>query len=61
MCEILIKAVHATNPDPDVFAYAAAQVKNVLEMTHAGMAWRVVSDMNPVEMRQFADLLRNAS
>ena len=24
----------ATNPDPDVFAYAAAQVKNVLEMTH---------------------------
>ena len=25
----------ATNPDPDVFAYAAAQVKNVLEATHA--------------------------
>jgi xylose isomerase len=24
----------ATNPDPDVFAYAAAQVKNVLEATH---------------------------
>ena len=24
----------ATNPDPDVFAYAAAQVKNVLEVTH---------------------------
>jgi len=24
----------ATNPDPQVFAYAAAQVKNVLEMTH---------------------------
>jgi len=24
----------ATNPDPDVFAYAAGQVKNVLEMTH---------------------------
>jgi xylose isomerase len=24
----------ATNPDPEVFAYAAAQVKNVLEMTH---------------------------
>lgn len=24
----------ATNPDPDVFAYAAAQVKAVLEMTH---------------------------
>src|SRR5690606_16247396 len=24
----------ATNPDPDMFAYAAAQVKNVLEMTH---------------------------
>jgi xylose isomerase len=24
----------ATNPDPDVFAYAAAQVKNVLELTH---------------------------
>jgi xylose isomerase len=24
----------ATNPDPDVFAYAAAQVKNVLEITH---------------------------
>ena len=24
----------ATNPDPDVFAYAAAQVKQVLEMTH---------------------------
>jgi xylose isomerase len=25
----------ATNPDPEVFAYAAAQVKNVLELTHA--------------------------
>jgi xylose isomerase len=24
----------ATNPDPEVFAYAAAQVKNVLEVTH---------------------------
>jgi len=24
----------ATNPDPDVFAYAGAQVKNVLELTH---------------------------
>src|SRR5579871_4745825 len=24
----------ATNPDPDVFAYAAAQVKNVLDATH---------------------------
>jgi len=24
----------ATNPDPDIFAYAAAQVKNVLEVTH---------------------------
>ncbi|MBS9478520.1 xylose isomerase [Ancylobacter radicis] len=24
----------ATNPDPDVFAYGAAQVKNVLEITH---------------------------
>jgi xylose isomerase len=24
----------ATNPDPDVFAYAAAPVKNVLELTH---------------------------
>lgn len=24
----------ATNPDPEVFAYAAAQVKNVLDMTH---------------------------
>jgi xylose isomerase len=24
----------ATNPDPDVFAYAAAQVKNVLDITH---------------------------
>jgi xylose isomerase len=24
----------ATNPDPDVFAYAAAQVKNVFELTH---------------------------
>ncbi|MDQ2928719.1 MAG: xylose isomerase [Pseudomonadota bacterium] len=24
----------ATNPDPEVFAYAAAQVKNVLEITH---------------------------
>jgi xylose isomerase len=24
----------ATNPDPDVFAYAAAQVKNVIEITH---------------------------
>jgi len=24
----------ATNPDPDVFAYAAAQVRNVLEVTH---------------------------
>ncbi len=24
----------ATNPDPDVFAYAAAQVKNALEITH---------------------------
>ena len=24
----------ATNPDPDVFAYAAGQVKNVLEVTH---------------------------
>src|SRR5690606_30973734 len=24
----------ATNPDPDVFTYAAAQVKNVLEVTH---------------------------
>jgi xylose isomerase len=24
----------ATNPDPDLFAYAAAQVKNVLELTH---------------------------
>jgi xylose isomerase len=24
----------ATNPDPDVFAYAAAQVKNVLELVH---------------------------
>ena len=24
----------ATNPDPDVFAYAAAQVKHVLELTH---------------------------
>jgi xylose isomerase len=24
----------ATNPDPNVFAYAAAQVKNVLELTH---------------------------
>ncbi|MCY3813157.1 MAG: xylose isomerase [Gammaproteobacteria bacterium] len=25
----------ATNPNPDVFAHAAAQVKNVLELTHA--------------------------
>jgi len=25
----------ATNPDPDVFAYAAAQVKNAFEATHA--------------------------
>ena len=25
----------ATNPDPDVFAYAAAQVKNCLDVTHA--------------------------
>jgi xylose isomerase len=25
----------ATNPDPDVFAYAAGQVKNVLEVTHS--------------------------
>lgn len=24
----------ATNPDPDIFAYAAAQVKNVLDLTH---------------------------
>jgi xylose isomerase len=24
----------ATNPDPEIFAYAAAQVKNVLELTH---------------------------
>ncbi len=24
----------ATNPDPDVFAYSAAQVKNVLDLTH---------------------------
>ncbi len=24
----------STNPDPDVFAYAAAQVKNMLEITH---------------------------
>jgi xylose isomerase len=24
----------STNPDPDVFTYAAAQVKNVLELTH---------------------------
>ncbi len=24
----------ATNPDPEVFAYAAAQVKNILELTH---------------------------
>ena len=24
----------ATNPDPDVFAYAAAQVKNALDATH---------------------------
>jgi len=24
----------ATNPDPEIFAYAAAQVKNVLEITH---------------------------
>ena len=24
----------ATNPDPDIFAYSAAQVKNVLEITH---------------------------
>ena len=24
----------ATNPDPDVFAYAAAQVKNVIDATH---------------------------
>ncbi|MHA1158791.1 MAG: xylose isomerase, partial [Alphaproteobacteria bacterium] len=24
----------ATNPDPDLFAYAAAQVKNVLDLTH---------------------------
>lgn len=24
----------ATNPDPDVFAYAAAQVKNAMELTH---------------------------
>ena len=24
----------ATNPDPEVFAYAAAQVKNALDMTH---------------------------
>jgi xylose isomerase len=24
----------STNPDPDVFAYSAAQVKNVLELTH---------------------------
>ena len=24
----------ATNPDPDIFAYAAGQVKNVLELTH---------------------------
>jgi xylose isomerase len=24
----------ATNPDPDVFAYAAGQVKNILEITH---------------------------
>ncbi|WP_374650623.1 xylose isomerase [Dongia sp.] len=24
----------ATNPDPDIFAYAAAQVKSVLELTH---------------------------
>jgi len=34
---------------------------NVLEMTHAGMAWRLVSDMSQGEMRQFAGLLRNAS
>ncbi len=25
----------ATNPDPDVFAYAAAQVKNAMDVTHA--------------------------
>lgn len=25
----------ATNPDPEIFAYAAGQVKNVLELTHA--------------------------
>ena len=24
----------ATNPDPDVFAYAAAQVKNAIDVTH---------------------------
>ena len=31
---------------------------NVVEMTHAAMDWRLVSDMNPTEMAQFADLLR---
>ena len=31
---------------------------NVLEMAHASMAWRLVSDMNAAEMQAFARLLR---
>jgi len=34
---------------------------NVVEMTHAAMAWRLVSDMNPAEMQQLAQLLRASS
>jgi anti-sigma factor RsiW len=34
---------------------------NVVEMTHAAMAWRLVSDMNQTEMRQLAALLRDSS
>jgi len=32
---------------------------NVVDMTHAAMQWRLVSDMNPTEMAQFAELLRH--
>ena len=34
---------------------------NVVEMTHAAMAWRLVSDMNAGEMQQFAELLRKST
>ena len=34
---------------------------NVVELRHAAMAWRLVSDMNAGEMQQFAELLRKST